>query len=184
MKFCGGCGAPQVPGDQFCQRCGRAYSADEATQAAKEPPGVQSNPTPVSAPVSRWPDPVDEPVPSWATGAAVGAVLLAPFISLIVALVMRSSETRPSRRAFLKSWAIWSGSWLCTGFLLFAIVACSALAGGGAFGGGCKGGPELYGIPSYTQQSGSTHWTAIVPCTGGGSKSRPATKSEERWLNH
>jgi hypothetical protein len=104
-------------------------------------------------------------------------VLLAPFISLVVALVMRSSETQPSRREFLKSWAIWSGAWLCTGFLIFAIAACSVMSGTGAFSSGCKGGPDPFGMPSYVSQDGK-HWTAIVPCVDGGTKSRPARPGE------
>jgi len=133
----------------------------------------------VSSPPEQWSNSADEPFPSWATGAAVGAVLLAPFISLMVALVMRSSETRPSRRAFLKSWAIWSGAWLCTGFLIFAIVACSAIAGSGAFGGGCKGGADPFAIPTqFIQQSGSRQVTAIVPCRLGGTTTRPARPGE------
>lgn len=114
--------------------------------------------------------------------AAGAAVFFMPFISLIVSLVMRSSEQRPSRRSFLKNWAIASGVWLCTGFLIL-IIAFSAATGGGAFGGGCKGGPELYGIPSYVSDATGKHWTAIVPCVGGGTKSRPANKSETRFLN-
>ena len=127
MKFCGGCGAPQVPGDLFCQRCGRAYPTGE--QAA--PAGV------VAPPPRQWAQPPDEPFPPWMMAVAVAAVLVAPFISLIVALVMRSSEPMPSRQAFLKNWAIWSGVWLFTGFFLFGIVACSAMSssqGGGGFG--------------------------------------------------
>ncbi len=138
----------------------------------------------MAPPAPRWGNSNDEPFPSWATGAAVGAVLFAPFISVIVALVMRSSETRPSRRAFLKSWAMWSGAWLCSGFVIF-LIAFAAIAGGsGAFGGGgCKGGIDTFTPPSYVSQTGK-HWTAIVPCLGGGTKTRPATKSEERFLNH
>jgi hypothetical protein len=41
--------------------------------------------------------------------AAVLLSLFMPLIALIVALVMRAGELRPSRRGFLKSWAIASG---------------------------------------------------------------------------
>jgi hypothetical protein len=127
--------------------------------------------------------PADEPFPEWAPIAAGAGTFFMPFISLIVALVMRSSEQRPSRRSFLKNWAIASGAWLCTGFVIVLIVFAAVAHSAGVFGGGCKGGPELYGIPSYVSDSTGKHWTAIVPCTGGGTKSRPATKSELRWLN-
>ena len=178
MKFCGGCGAAQVPGDKFCQRCGRAYSADEPPVTSGEP-AVAPRQEP-----GTWAEPGDEPFPDWAPIAAGVAVFVAPFISLIVALVMRSSETRPSRLAFLKTWAIASAAWLCTGFLLFAIIACSAMATVGGIGGGCRGGTDTLTPPTYESDSTGKHWTANVPCLNGGSKTRPATKSEEKWLNH
>jgi hypothetical protein len=172
VKFCGGCGAPHVPGDQFCQQCGRAYATDEPTAASQEIPAAQ------------WAEPADEPFPDWAPFAAGVAVFVAPFISLIVSLVMRSSEQRPSRRSFLKTWAIASGVWLCTGFLI-VILAFSAMGSGSGVlgGGGCKGGPDPFNPPTYQSPDGK-HWTAIVPCLNGGSKTRPATKSEAKWLNH
>ena len=171
MRFCGGCGAAQVPGDKFCQQCGRAYSTDETPE-----PGA------ASLPGAQWAGADDEPFPEWAPIAAGVAVVVAPFISLIVSLVMRSSEQRPSRRSFLKNWAIASGAWLCTGFIIVLIVI-SAITGGGAFSGGCKGGQDTLNPPTYQSADGK-HWTAIVPCLNGGSKTRPATKSEAKWLNH
>ena len=57
----------------------------------------------------------DEP---YGSGMALGATLLtifAPFIALVAALIMRGSETRPKRLAFLRTWAIASGAWLATG---------------------------------------------------------------------
>lgn len=89
---------------------------------------------------------------------------------------MRSSEQRSSRRSFLKNWAIASGVWLCTGFIL-VIIVISAMTGGGAFSGGCKGGPDPFGLPSYISQDGK-HWTAVIPCVGGGTKTRPARPGE------
>ncbi len=181
MTFCGGCGAPQVPGDQFCQQCGRAYSTDEPPVVPAEQPLAQSSST--KEPGARWAEPADEPFPDWAPFAAGVAVFVAPFISLIVSLVMRSSEQRPSRRSFLKTWAIASGVWLCTGFLI-VIIAFASLAHSSAFGGGgCKGGPDPFNPPTYQSADGK-HWTAIVPCLNGGSKTRPATKSEAKWLSH
>jgi len=44
----------------------------------------------------------DEPYPSGAGFGAAVVTLLVPFIALIVALAMRSSELRPRRREFLK----------------------------------------------------------------------------------
>ena len=182
MTFCGGCGAPQVPGDRFCQRCGRAYSTDEPPQPSVEPSVVQPVPTGGTSPTAGSADADDEPFPGWAGLAAAAAVIVAPFISLIAALAMRSSEQRPSRRSFLKSWAIWSGVWLGTGFVIVLIAFGALASGSGVLGGGCKGGPDTLTPPSYVSKD-SKHWTAIVPCLDGGTKTRPATKSEERFLN-
>jgi hypothetical protein len=94
--------------------------------------------------------------------------LFMPFIALIVALVMRSSEVRPSRRGFLKSWAIGSAAWLCTGcvfaLILFAGVASSA--------GGCKGGIDQLSPLTFTS-SDNKHWTVTYSCVNGGTKSKP-----------
>ena len=82
------------------------------------------------------------------TVAAVLLSLFMPLIALIVALVMRAGELRPSRRgflitaraverrgrqaptsrrAFLKTWAITAGAWMCAvwafAMLLFAVAA-------------------------------------------------------------
>jgi hypothetical protein len=186
VKFCGACGAPQVPGDQFCQKCGRAYAADEPAQAAEERPVVQSSPPAVApSPGQQRANADDEPFPSWAPIAAGLAVFFMPFISLIVSLVMRSSEQRPSRRSFLKNWAIASGAWLCTGWLIILLVFASAGSGSGSgvANGRCKNGPDPFNPPSYVSDSTGKHWTAEVPCDGGGSITRPATKSETRFLN-
>ena len=118
----------------------------------------------------------DEPFPGWAAVAAGVAVFVMPIISLIVSLVMRSSEQRPSRRSFLKNWAIASGVWLCTGWIL-VLVAFLAISSGSSASGACRGGPDPFNPPSYESQDGK-HWTAIIPCRDGGSKTRPAHKGE------
>ena len=117
----------------------------------------------------------DRPFPEWATIAAVALTFFVPFISLIIALVMRSSEQGAKRRGFLKNWAIASGAWLCAGFVFFLI----AFSSGGAFsgGGGCKGGPDPFGLPSFVSTD-NKHWTATVPCVGGGTMTRPAKPGE------
>ncbi|HKV68517.1 MAG TPA: hypothetical protein VJN72_10540 [Gaiellales bacterium] len=51
--------------------------------------------------------------------------------ALVAALVMRASERRPSRRAFLKSWAIAAGAWMCAGWafaILFFALAASTMS--------------------------------------------------------
>jgi hypothetical protein len=138
-----------------CRYCGR-----DVVAAAAPAPDLRRSPEPAD---------VDPP---YGSGMGVGAVLLtlfAPFIALIAALVMRASETRPRRQSFLKNWAIASGAWLATGWLIGAILFFS-IAGGG---GGCRGGIDQFGIPSYQSTDGQ-HWVAIYPCVNGGSTEKPA----------
>ena len=84
-------------------------------------------------------------------------------------MTVRAGELRPSRRGFLKTWAIASAAWLCTGWIvvliLFMGVASSA-------GGGCKGGIDTLTPPSFTS-SDNKHWTVTYACAGGGTKSKP-----------
>jgi hypothetical protein len=111
----------------------------------------------------------DPPFPEWAAPVAAVLTIFAPFISLIVALVMRSGEQRPRRRGFLKTWAIASGAWMCTGFVI-VLLAFGCAANGAS--GGCQDG----GLPSYTSTD-NVHWTETV-CENGKSvtKSVPASQ--------
>ena len=115
--YCGKCGAARVEGDSFCPRCGAAYGA-----AAPGAGGGWSPPFSPSGPVSD-----DTPFGVEMTLAAILLGVFMPLIALIAALVMRSGEVRPSRRQFLKTWAIASGAWLCTGWIL-ALLAFAAAA--------------------------------------------------------
>ena len=99
--YCGKCGAARAEGDSFCPQCGAAYAAA---------PGDGM------------------PYSDEATVVAILLGLFMPFISVIVALVLRSAEQRPSRRRFLKTWAIASGVWLCTGWVV-AVLAIAAVGG-------------------------------------------------------
>jgi len=81
------------------------------------------------------------------------------------------------------NWAPWAiGIAVIVALVMFLSLAASSRSGGILGGGGCRGGVEQFGVPSYQSTDGK-HWTAIVPCNLGGSKTRPATKSETRWLN-
>ena len=165
--YCGKCGAARADGDSFCPECGAAYAAEPAFAGS------------ISATISLGaaaPPGDDTPYGAEITLVAILLGFAMPFISLIVALVLRSSEQRPSRRQFLKTWAIASGAWLCTG-LIVALLAFSAAAGSIGGGGGCQGGPDPFGLPGFTSNDGK-HWTAIVPCVGGGTKTRPARPGE------
>jgi hypothetical protein len=158
MAYCGKCGAERVSGEDYCRRCGQRFEAEPA--AAAEPAMESSG---------------DEPFPDWGPFAAGVAAFFLPFISLIVALVMRASEQRPKRRSFLKNWAIASGAWMCTGWLIFLIVFTS---GGGGFGGGCQGGADPFAVPTSFASTDNKHWWATVPCRDGGSTTRPARPGE------
>jgi hypothetical protein len=83
VQHCTNCGAPRDAGANFCGNCGHRF-ADEPAD--------------------------DTPYGGEMTVAAVLLSLFMPLIALIVALVMRAGELRPSRRGFLKSWAIASWS--------------------------------------------------------------------------
>jgi hypothetical protein len=160
--FCGTCGTQRVEGEAFCRTCGAAFDA------ADPPPAAQGDPA------------ADAPV---AGELKLGAGLLTffmPLIALIVALAIRAGERRPRRREFLKTWAVLSGAWLCTGWIV-GLLAFGLLSGSTG-GGGCQGGVDPFGVPSYTSTD-NKHWTVVEPCVNGGSRSRAATPSENRQLN-
>jgi hypothetical protein len=115
VAFCTTCGSERPPGALYCGACGTRF-ADEARPETPPPPAAID----------------DKPFGGEMTLVAVLLTFFAPFISLIAALILRSTEERPSRRAFLKTWAIASGAWLCTGWVLFliAFAGISSSAGG------------------------------------------------------
>ena len=82
---------------------------------------------------------------------------------------MRSGEQRPKRRGFLKTWAIASGVWLCTGWGI-ALIAFGCAANGAS---GCQGGADPFAMPTYTSTD-NVHWTETVACRNGGSITKPA----------
>lgn len=151
MTYCTKCGAARQPDALFCGTCGARF-ADEAAPQPTPPEAVDE----------------DRPFGGEMTLAAALLALFMPFIALIAALVMRANEARPSRRGFLKTWAIASGAWLCTGWILvfFLVVGVSSSAGG------CKGGIDTLTPPSF-ESSDNTHWTATYACVGGGTTSKP-----------
>jgi hypothetical protein len=81
---------------------------------------------------------------------------------------VRSGELRPSRRRFLKSWAIASAAWLCTGWIVILLLFSAASSSAS----GCKGGIDRFSVPSF-QSSDNVHWTATYACVNGGTKTVP-----------
>jgi len=94
----------------------------------------------------------------------------APFVSVVIALVLREREQNPTRRAALRRWAVASATWLCTGFLLGAIVLFS-VARSASPSGDCHGGIDRFQPPTYESVDGD-NWTVIRPCVDGGSRTR------------
>ncbi len=93
------------------------------------------------------PEPASTDGERYQSGMTAGAVLLtvfAPFIALVAALIMLGSERSPVRRAFLRTWAWWSGGVLVVGTII-AISLFAAIASGTNTDekGPCVGGPKL-----------------------------------------
>jgi hypothetical protein len=179
--YCTDCGAEYNAGQAYCGRCGRQLGQSQPRQEFIGQPPV-TEPAPFTgASGTTYPGPTTAFGPNddapYGQGATVGAVLLAlfmPFISLIVALVMRSQEPRPRRRQFLKNWAIGSAAWLCTGFLI-PIIAISAVSSVAV--SGCQGGIDQTVLPSY-QSTDGVHWTATYSCLNGGTETKSVPSSQ------
>ena len=110
MQYCTSCGAAREGGANFCGSCGRPFAGAPGMVAA--------------ATVD------DEPYGSEMLIAAGLLAVFMPFVALIAALVLRANERRPSRRAFLKTWAIAAGTWMCAVWafaILFFAVAASTM---------------------------------------------------------
>lgn len=99
----------------------------------------------------------DPPYGSELTIVAILLTIFVPFISLVVALVMRAQELRPKRRQFLKNWAIAAAAWLCTGWLV-AVIAFSAISSGAS---GCKGGSTRWSRRAMRAATACTGWRLI-----------------------
>ena len=111
MEYCTSCGAPREPGARFCGSCGHAFAGAAGAAAAATLD--------------------DEPYGSEMLIAAALLAVFMPFVALIAALVLRANERRPSRRAFLKSWAIAAGAWMCAVWvfaILFFAVSVSTMS--------------------------------------------------------
>jgi hypothetical protein len=178
--YCTACGAPHGAGQGYCGRCGNRLVAevpadDPSGGAELGPSGTTFDPAAAALPDPQPAGPVADD-PPYSTGATVGAVLLSlvmPFIALIAALVIRSQEHGPKRRQFLKNWAIGSGVWLCTGWLIPLI----ALGSVGSAVSGCQGGIDQSVPPSYQSNDG-VHWQATYACMNGGTETKPAPASQ------
>lgn len=166
QRYCGVCGSrldnEQKPHDS----AGRGPS-DAWPDSGADEPGIHQQPTPAEPAIG------DSPFGVGATIGAVALSLFLPLIALIVALAMRSQERRPSRRRFLKNWAIGSAVWLCTGWLI-PLVAFSAAS---PVVSGCQGGIDQAVPPSY-QSSDGTHWQATYTCMNGGTVTRSVPASQ------
>jgi hypothetical protein len=82
--------------------------------------------------------PSDEPYPRLALPAAGVATFLFPVISLIAALLLLSTEQRPTRRASLRAWAWVSAAWIAVQVLVVILFVAAVSSGSG---GGSEIGP-------------------------------------------
>src|SRR5262249_2167120 len=117
----------------------------------------------------------DVPYPGEAMLGAILLTIFLPFIALILALVLRAQETRSQRREQLKNWAIASGVWLATGWVI-AIVAFSSIVAA-VSPSACKGGIDITVPPSYDSTDGK-HWTGTFTCMNGGTITKPVPNSQ------
>jgi hypothetical protein len=155
-----------VSGQQFCSYCGTALAQPSSTTGATsfEPPAAGW----VGQPVGTGSGPAnDADFPSGAKLLAGVLTFFAPFISLIAALALRSSERGQLRRATLRTWAIASGVWLGAGVLIgiiaIASISSSATQDKPNPSGPCVGGPEM---GSSGVDLGHNRFR--FPCDGGG----------------
>jgi amino acid transporter len=111
-------------------------------------------------------EPPDVPYPPAAVAGAVVATLVAPCISLIVALVMRASERSPRRRSQLDVWVACSAGVFVLALIIWLAVV-GAIGGSGS-SGACRGGVDRLSPPSYEQTSDG--WIKVMSCVDGGSK--------------
>ena len=162
--YCAKCGARAQPGQNYCGVCGAALAAGSAS-------GFQSSLS--GSPVIGRGE--DVPYPGEAMIGAILLTIFLPFVALIAALVLRAQETGPQRREQLKNWAIASGGWLATGWVI-AIVAFSSIMSA-VSPSTCKGGIDLTVPPSYDSTDGK-HWTGTFTCMNGATITKPVPNSQ------
>jgi hypothetical protein len=151
---CPSCSLPVMGGQQYCSACGASLDVPIAPVAAGSGLGGVR--------------PGDVDYPSENKLAAGLLTVVVPFVSLLVALILRGSQPNPVRRATLRTWAIASGAWLAVGLLIVIIVAASV---GNAVSHNvpstsapCLGGPDM-GSSGVSVGHGKYRF----PCADGGS---------------
>src|SRR5262245_42211725 len=114
--------------------------ADQGPDPTTEPEG-QTLETPQGAPQASE----GEPYGSSSVFGAVLLTLVAPFISVIAALLLRGSQTDPARSRQLRTWAIGSAIYMVVGWVLaiFIFVSIFNSVTGTDTEGPCQGGPKL-----------------------------------------
>src|SRR5215472_4902302 len=163
--YCPNCGAALQAGQNYCARCGTALG----TAGAPGAPGATFGPPAVFGD--------DVPYPREAVLGAVLLTIFMPFIALIAALLLRAQELRPARREQLKNWAIASGAWLATGWVIALIVFASVLSAIGPHAAGCKGGIDQ-AVPASYQSNDGQHWVGTFTCMNGGTITKPVPASQ------
>ncbi len=153
-ESCPSCSLPVVAAQQYCSACGSSLGAPTGAPAVGSLPGGVR--------------PDDADYPSEYKVAAGLLTVVAPFVSLVAALIMRGSQSNPVRRATLRTWAVASGAWLAVGLLIVIVVVASA---GNSVShnvpstsGPCLGGPDM-GSSGVSVGHGNYRF----PCADGGS---------------
>lgn len=172
VAFCSSCGQAVTAGHRFCSGCGSPLDASQDPAPRQDAPPPRQDPAPRQdapppQPMTVTPQ-VDADYSDSSKLAAGVLTLVAPFISLLAALMMRGSQSNPIRRASLRTWAIASGVWLAFG-LVIGIIIIGSLANSSPHhapttSGPCDGGPVL-GASGVDVGHGNVRF----PCTFGGS---------------
>jgi hypothetical protein len=185
--YCTKCGASWQSGQNYCGSCGAAVGMAGAagTPGSTPGPAVIGSASAARAftgsvgPVGRGiggpagAEPKRGDDSGYPREAMLGAVLLTifiPFIALFAALVLRAQELRPARREQLRTWAVASGAWLATGWVIGIVVFASALSA--VSPSSCKGGIDITVPPSYESSDGK-HWVGTFTCMSGGTITKP-----------
>jgi hypothetical protein len=111
----------------------------------------------------------EDDYPGSTKAAAVLLTLVAPFLSLIAALVLMGQQQNSVKKATLKAWAWFSGTLLAIGaviVIMFVAAAASHMGSGAGSdsSGPCQGGPKM-GVP--LEQIGPHKYRQL--CEFGGS---------------
>ncbi len=179
-RYCGQCGAAALPvltppADTTRDASQPQHDGDTATLAVLS--AARTTPPPPPPPGAF--DTPDDPYPPSSVALGVVAALFVPFLSLVAALLLRSNESVPARRDQLRKWAIGSGVWLVTGWILSMLAVGLVIGSAGGSDGECSGGIDRLVAPQFVSTD-QVHWDATYACVNGGHLTKPARPNQVR----